>query len=185
MIIILLIVVIIFVIILCGASGNTANTNSNTSENTKINSSNKLLSDSINNDIRIMNDCLNLLNHSTNINTVISRYNDLLIVLSKLSEYENNVNVSFQSELPSEALARMHSEKAQIMNRAVQRAYDDMLHKSLSLKTDKGRKNRQIKFFNDLNDLMENFPVETQMFINDLSDKNISNQVTEQNNDIN
>lgn len=136
------------------------------------------LSVAVNNDIRIMTESLELVNHSSNLQTVISRYNVLVDALGRLCEYENNPAVSFPHELPSAALERIKSEKPQIMNRAVQRAYDDVLHKCATLKTEKGRKNRQMKFFDELNALMENFPPETQDFVVDFVNQNINDPLT-------
>ena len=94
------------------------------------------------NDMRIMEDSLHFVNTSTNIETVIGRYYDLLNALSRLAAYENNPNVRFTSELPSAALARMQTDHTAIMNRAIDRAYAFEMEDASTLKTEKGRKNR-------------------------------------------
>lgn len=132
----------------------------------------------VNNDIQIMEDCVKILNTSSNLQTVVHRYDDLIAVLKRLCEYEGNPAVSFPRELPSDALARITSEKAQIMNCAIQRAYDDVLHKCAALKTEKGRKNRQIKFFDEINALMDYFPDETRDFAIDFINQNIDDPMT-------
>ena len=121
-----------------------------------------------------MQDCVSILNTSENLETVVRRYDDLLTVLGRLCEYEKNPSVSFPHELPSAALRRIESEKGQIMNRAIQRAYAGMLRKCESLKTEKGRKNRQMKFFDELNALMPDFPEETRDFAVDFINRHIN-----------
>ncbi len=138
----------------------------------------KLLSDIVNNDIRIVDDCVNILNNSSNLKTVISRYNVLLEALQRLSSYEGNPAVSFPRGLPSEELAKISGQKAEIMNRAIQRAYDDTLHKCAALKTEKGRKNRQMKFFDELNELMPSLPPDTQEFAIRFINENINDPLT-------
>lgn len=138
-----------------------------------------LLQRTVDNDIRIMGDCVKILNTSSNLQTVVHRYDNLLAVLRRLCEYEGNPAVSFPRELPSDVLARITSEKAQIMNRAIQRAYDDVLHKCAALKTEKGRKNRQMKFFDEINSLMGGFPDETRDFAVDFINQNIDDPLTD------
>ena len=126
------------------------------------------LNDIIQNDIRIMNDCLNLVNRSVNIETVIYRYGALLSVLARLSEYENNPAVSFPRELPSDVIVRIRNEKTKIMTAAVERAYNDMLEKAAELKTENARKSRQQKFFDLLTSHASDFPAETNDFVQSL-----------------
>lgn len=133
----------------------------------------------VNRKIEIMNECVRLINTSANLQTVIARYDLLMETLQQLSEYENNPAVSFPHERPSAALARISGEKPQIMNRAIQRAYDDVLHRCAVLTTEKGRKNRQLKFFDELNVLMDSFPRETQDFVIDFINQNINDPLTE------
>ena len=128
----------------------------------------------VNRKIEIMNDCVSHINTSENLQTVLSRYGLLLKTLQELSEYEKNPAVSFPHELPSATLRRIESEKAQIMNRAIQRAYDGMLRKCAALKTENGRKNRQMKFFDELNALMPDFPEETRDFAVDFINRHIN-----------
>ena len=135
------------------------------------------LNASIQNDIRIMNECLQFMNTSTNIETVINRFNDLLNVLNRLSSYENNPAVSFLSELPSSALTRMHKEKPRIFNAAIQRAYDNMIERAAALKTESGRKNRQLKFFDLLMSHTLDFPSETNDFIGSFINDRINEPV--------
>ena len=122
------------------------------------------LSVSVNNDLRIMTDSLDLLNTSTNLQTVVSRYDTLVSALQRLVAYEGNPAVSFPHELPSAALARISAEKPEIFNRAIRRAYDRVLHECAALKTEKGRRNRHQKFFAELSDLMDSFPPATREF---------------------
>lgn len=136
------------------------------------------LSTVVNNDIRIMQDCVSILNTSENLKTVVQRYDDLIVVLGRLSEYENNPAISFPHELPSATLKRMESEKPQIMNRAIQRAYDGMLRKCAALKTEQGRKDRQLKFFDELSGFMSDFPEETQEFVIDFINQKINDPLT-------
>lgn len=135
------------------------------------------LSTAVNNDLRIVSDCVNLLNTSTNLQTVISRYDVLVDALTRLSGYEGNPAVSFPRELPSETLVRISGEQSEIFNRAIRRAYDDVLHKCAALKTEKGRKNRQTKFFDELNALMPSFPPATQDFVVQFVNEHINEPV--------
>lgn len=138
-----------------------------------------LLRKTVNNDIRIMNDCLKIINTSVNITTVVKRYEDLIVSLTRLASYEDNPNVSFEKELPSHALMRMDSEKSQIMNRAIKRSYDDVLLKCSALKDETSRIKRKQKFFDDLKSLMIFFPLETRDFANKLINKDLNNYLSE------
>ena len=122
----------------------------------------------VQNDIRIMNDCIAILATSKHIETVVSRYRVLLDALMRLTQHEDDPTVSFPGELPSIVLARIQGEKAQIMTAAIQRAYDDMLKKCATLKTEKGRNKHHLKFFDTLMAYSEYFPSETSDFINSL-----------------
>jgi hypothetical protein len=117
------------------------------------------------NDIRIMQDCLSLINTSQNMETVVVRYNDLLNVLTRMSTYENKPNIKHLKERPSEALIRMHDEQADIMNRAVDRSYEHELDSASQLKTEKGRSNRIERYFAVLEELSSKLPQETLRYI--------------------
>lgn len=170
------VVVIVIVVVAVTKSMSATTEGKGSKKSTPTNSSQ--LSASVNNDIRIMQDCVSILNTSENLQTVVRRYDDLLVVLGRLCEYEKNPAVSFPRELPSDVLRRMESEKSQIMNSAIQRAYNGMLRKCAALKTEKGRKNRQLKFFDELNDLMPDFPEETRSFVVDFINQNINDPLT-------
>lgn len=135
-------------------------------------SSNSALTQQVNNNLRIMNDCLNVVNTSTNVETVISRYDDLIDVLERLSKYENNAAVTFPREVPSEVMVRLKGEKSVIINNAISRAFDDTLTKSETLKTEKGRRNRLLKFFVQLDCITPLVPEESQLFIVKLIEDN-------------
>jgi hypothetical protein len=79
------------------------------------------LSQTIENDMRILEDSLKIINTSKNVETVINRFDDLVSALERLTQYENSPYVKFPNELPSQALIRMHDEKQDIINRATMR----------------------------------------------------------------
>ena len=114
--------------------------------------------------IRLMDEALAIVKTSKNIETVVNRYNYTIEMIRRLCKHEGNPIVPF-NELPSKMLANALAEKAQIMTTAVKRAYDDMLEKGDSLKSEKGRKNKLKEFFNLLTSLFEEFPPETIDYI--------------------
>lgn len=126
----------------------------------------------IKNDTRIMKESLRFVNHSNNIETVISRYNDLSNALLRLSEYENHPNFKFDVESPSQTLSRLENDKTEIMNWAIERAYDDMKKKTAKLKPENYKK-RQLKFFDLLIANASNFIDETNDFVQKLIKDNI------------
>lgn len=129
---------------------------------------NKITQSQVDNDIRIMQDCLSIINNSKNIETVVSRFNDLLDILEKMASYENRSNVKHFKELPSQALIRMEKEKPDIMNRAIVRSYEHELHNASKLKTEKGQTNRLERYFALVESLSEELPAESLEFIENL-----------------
>jgi len=109
---------------------------------------------------------------SVNIEIVIGDYKEAIAALTRLSKYEGNPEVCFHGELPSIAIARMQKEKSDIMTKAVERAYAFMLNDAKSLKTERGRENRKIKFFALLGMYVDDFPPETNKYIDDLTERN-------------
>lgn len=133
------------------------------------------LSMKLQNENRILIDCIKIINTSVDVGTVVGRYNLLIDTLMRLSQYEGHPSVSFEAgELPSKAHARMKEEKSTIMISAIQRAYDDMIKKSSLLKTDTGKSNRRTRFFDKLMeqsvDYPDEFTPEVITFIGDLMD---------------
>lgn len=127
--------------------------------------------------LEIVDDCVRLVNTSNNFKTVVGRYNDLISTLHKIIEGADEDTLIFD-QTPSEVLAHVTNEKATILNEAVKRAYDDMLVKSNSLKTEKGCIDRKVKFFQSLKEGFDEFPSETQIFICSLAEEDVS-QVSE------
>jgi len=109
---------------------------------------------------------------SVNIEMVISNYSETIAALTRLSKYEGNPEVCFQGELPSAAIARMQREKPDLMTAAVKRAYNYMLKDAKSLKTERGRENRKLKFFELLRMYADDFPPETNKYIEELIGSN-------------
>ena len=136
------------------------------------------LSDVVSNELRIVDESLHLVNTSGNLETVLNRYDDLVAALHRLSAYEGDPSVSFPHELPSAVLVRLEGEKPEIINRAIQRAYDSMLKKCAALKTEKGRKNRQLAFFDEINGLMPRFPAPSRDFAVTFINENINDPLT-------
>ncbi len=137
--------------------------------------------DEIRNQIKILGDSVQIVNTSCDLKSVISSYDAACAALQFLSDFTLADIESAGCKLnqpPDAALSSMCEKKVPALNQAIQRAYDGMLRKCASLKTEKGRKNRQMKFFDELNALMPNFPEETRDFTVDFINKNIDDPLT-------
>jgi len=123
-------------------------------------------------DLSLLNGCAAYVNKSADLEVVIHQYEQLLIILGRLSGYENSRAYKFTGEPPSAALARIRREKPEIMTLAVKRAFAHMIKDAKVLKTERGRENRKIKLFELLRDLAEYFPPETNEYVEELIRKN-------------
>ena len=129
------------------------------------NFNNTQLKHEVKNELRIMNDCLHIVNTSNNIEIVVRRFHEMSESLRILALYENNPDVTFPQELPSKALDRLYDEESQIMINAIERSYNAMVDSSEQLKTEAGRKNRRAKYFTSLENIKSDMPKAAKDFI--------------------
>lgn len=103
------------------------------------------------------------------IDTVLEKYDLIANRLESLSKLEEQGAFSSNTEdNPVESVSTMLKNKWFYVNKAINKSYHDMLLKASELKTENGRRNRAIKFFNDLEPYMDKFDTETIDFINGL-----------------
>lgn len=120
--------------------------------------------------VKQVNETIDILNTSSNIETVISRYDFLLTALGRLIEFEHNPAISFPNITPSKMHNQITDERPKVMTAAVQRAHENMIESASKLKTEKGYIGRKQKFFDLLRANISNLPPETCAFIDDLLD---------------
>ncbi len=98
----------------------------------------------VNNDLRIIQDCVNLVNKTTDPDVYFSRYKLMLEKAEHLKLFEPYI--SFTGDSPSRSLEKLKTEEQQSIN--------DFLHRVVEkvdcLKTDSGKKNRYQKLYTDL-----------------------------------
>ncbi len=98
----------------------------------------------VNNDLRIIQDCVNLVNKTTDPDVYFSRYKLMLEKAEHLKLFEPYI--SFTGDSPSRSLEKLKAEEQQSIN--------DFLHRVVEkvecLKTDSGKKNRYQKLYTDL-----------------------------------
>lgn len=126
--------------------------------------------------VKQVNETIDLLNTSNNVETVISRYDFLIKVIGELIAHEQNLTYTFHPYTPKDMLEAVAANKSRIMSAAVQRAFDDMLSKASELKTEKGFVGRKNKFFDSHYALTSKLPPETCIFIDDLMDDMAANR---------
>lgn len=95
--------------------------------------------------ITIANDCVQLINSTANPDVFFDRYDLLTKELIWLSAYRSNPILS--GEDPRVALKRITKQREEATNQFVERSFYKELNSGNELKTDQGRKNRLIRYF--------------------------------------
>lgn len=109
-----------------------------------------------------------------NIDTVLEKYDLIAGRLDSLSRLERYGAFSSNTEYnPVKSVSTMLKNKWFYVNKAINKSYHDMLLKASELKTENGRKNRIIKFFENLEAYIDKFDTETIDFINELKQKEL------------
>lgn len=121
------------------------------SPNRLILSKQQLLHDayrSVNNDLRIIKDCIELVNTSSNPEVFFSRWETLLDKVKHLILFEPYVN--FSGESPSESYNKLISQYEQSVNDFLHRYYLTIEKKITNLKTEKAKENNLQKAYDKL-----------------------------------
>ncbi len=107
-------------------------------------------------DCQIMTDCVNFVNTSNNLSTVLSRFNLLLTVLERLMLYSqeelDSEGVSFPVPL-SVKYQEILDHKDAIINQAIDRAFEKVKDDALKLKTRNGQSRKMVQFVEESMDL--------------------------------
>lgn len=121
----------------------------------------------------ILKDCKDLINNSSNFETVVSRYDLMLDELGYFAAWEvYGVDYlrqyGFTFKTPASALWKSSFDgKAKILNSAVDRLLDLEIDKALALKTKSGQKKRMESWIDKMQGV-ESVPVETLKYISAL-----------------
>lgn len=95
-------------------------------------------------EIRIVDDCVNLINDTKTIDVYFYRFNLLIERLSELSKLEQYI--SFNQPIPSTQLEEVLSHKEILNEQFIKRYWENTLESTEKLKTEKGKQNRIGKF---------------------------------------
>lgn len=109
-----------------------------------------------NRNLEIVNDCINIINETCDINTFFYRYELLLDKLLQLSILEKFIPCSGNS--PSSKLDYIHQKQCDIINSFIDRYWDKVLTKANSLKTQKGKENRYNNYLSSFEPYKEKLP---------------------------
>ncbi|MDO4173692.1 MAG: hypothetical protein Q4D42_02910 [Eubacteriales bacterium] len=96
---------------------------------------------------RIVSDCNQLIHETVNPEVFFSRYDLMLDTLEKLSIAERVVDISWS---PSYRLEAVRNNQEAEISSFVERSYQQMELKAMTLKTERGKQNRKIKYYQSL-----------------------------------
>ena len=114
------------------------------SEEQIMNATNNL----IQNDLRIIEDCKNIVMSTIKPDTFFSRLDLLVQKAEHLCKFEGLIQ--FAGALPSEALKEVNNEYQIAVKMFLIRYYTNTFEKAQAMKTDKGRINQYVKFYDSL-----------------------------------
>lgn len=98
--------------------------------------------------LKIVQDCINLVNNTKNPDVFFPRYDRLIEELTSLSKMEGRI--SFSRQLPSAALQDFLSRKQYTFNDFINRYYQSVEDKIIVLTTDKAKENNANNFYKNL-----------------------------------
>ena len=100
------------------------------------------------NDLKIINECTNLINTTVNPDVFFKRYailRETVAHLSKFSPY-----IKFKGTQPNQMMLEINRKEQLAISDFLHRYYNSVMEKANSLKTDKGKKNQYKKFYDSL-----------------------------------
>lgn len=143
------------------------------------NSPNKLLLDEIqlrnisaeqvNNDLRIMQDCANIVNSTRNPEIYFARFHLLQETALHLTKFEKYI--PFSGASPTETLLDINLTKQKSIHSFLIRYFDMVCQKANKLKTQKGKSNQYKKFYESLTPYFFEMNDNNRRFINDCMKK--------------
>lgn len=99
-----------------------------------------------------------IINNTTNVSTFFSRYNFALQICDELSELE--YTGCFNTISPLQQKRDLIAQLPEVLNTLITRCYNKELIKSQELKTETGRHNRMVRFFNNIVSELKQYGVE-------------------------
>jgi len=102
----------------------------------------------VNNDIRIIEDCKSIIIETIKPEVFFSRFQLLEDKCERLKQFEPFV--PFKDTTPTDMLAEIQEKKDGITMQFIKRYYEAVKKKAEEMKTDKGKKNQFIKYYNSL-----------------------------------
>ncbi len=115
--------------------------------------------------MRIINDCTELINSTTNLETFFSRYDTLIGEYQYLVSYEPFVQIKGCNE-PSDFLNRYQSSNTRYQTKFIDRCYNQALIKADSMKTEQGKHNQFVKMYDTLQSASYKMTNEAQRYLN-------------------
>ena len=100
------------------------------------------------NDLRIMNDCKNLVSTTVKPDVFFSRLNLMIEKGTHLQQLERYV--SFSGASPTAALNEIKQDYQEAVRQFLVRYFSDTFDKAEAMKTEKGKQNKYIKFYESL-----------------------------------
>lgn len=116
-----------------------------------------------NREIEILNDCAQLINTTTNIDTFFSRYDIYIEKITFLSQLEKFVHI--EGESPSTKMKEITQEYQQTLINFINRYWNSVLQKATSLKTVKGKQNQYKKFEESFKAYSNKIPENVKIYI--------------------
>lgn len=121
--------------------------------------------------LKIIHDCADLVNTTTNPEVFFPRYNLMLEHLETLAGFECTGIYNDSPELPSTAFLRIEEQFPAATNDFIDRAYDAAIAHADKLKTAKGKENAIRRFFDDIEKYTINMDGESIEYLDSLKQK--------------
>ena len=115
-------------------------------------------------ELKIIQDCVELVNHTVKPDVFFSRYDSLLESLCYLIQFQPYIK--FQHNTPSAEFAKISNQKQAEIYRFLSRYFDDISTKAEAMKTEKGKKGKYKKFFDSLQPYYHLMNANNMNFIN-------------------
>lgn len=121
--------------------------------------------------LRILHDCTNLVNTTTNPQVFFERWELMVLHLGYLVGLECTGIFENSRELPSEALKRVETQFPAATNDFIDRAFAAAKERADKLKTEKGKQSAILRFFEGMERYAERMDSESIVYFYELKDK--------------
>lgn len=130
--------------------------------------------------VKQLHESAKIINSTTNVSTFFSRFDFALQICDELKEYEYTGCLKTIS--PSQQKYELMKQLPSVINHLIVRCYEKEFEKAQLLKTDKGKHNRMVRFFNDISSELNQYGAKyiTETNVSKLNELALSSCVSEE-----